>query len=895
MKRMTSKEIRDMWLKYFSERGHMIVPSANLIPKDDDTLLWINAGVTPLKRYFDGSEVPISKRITNIQKCIRTNDIENVGVTRRHHTFFEMMGNFSIGDYFKNEAIEFAFTLLTGKEWFDIPKELLYVTVFPDDVDTINKWITVGMIPDHIIKLEDNFWEIGPGPCGPDTEIFFDRGVKYDYDGKALEHFKNGDDNERFVEIWNNVFSQFNSEEGKDRSEYKELPSKNIDTGAGLERWACIFQDADSNFDTDLFLPIINQIEDMSGVIYDGSMPFKVIADHIRALTFALSDGATFENYGRGYILRRLLRRSVRMGKKLGLKGLFIYKLVDSVVNTMADVYPYLKEKRAHVKALIMQEEELFNKTLAGGEKKLNELMEQSTNKKISGEDAFKLYDTYGFPFELTLEILEEKGYTTNRDEFNNFMNKQKELSKNNIHHDTSMSTQNEFLLNYKENSMFIYDKYKLKANIITLLDNDKEIDKITKEGYIILDKTCFYATGGGQVNDTGTIKSNTFTAKVIDVIKAPNGQNLHKIKVLSGVVKKGECELLVDEERRKNIEANHSSVHLLQYSLRTLISKEIAQQGSRVDENTLRFDFNCPVKLTDEMLIKVENMVNDLIKNKIKRVTTLKNINEIDKNEVMALFGEKYGNTVRLVEFDESKELCGGTHVKNTSLIKKFVILSLTSKGSNVYRIEAATKDKVEEELSIVAKPLYDEINKLNIKAKTIISEAKMANIDIKYAINDINTKLDSYQDIVSLKNKLNNISEEVKKLEKEYNKIKEEKLVSELSNLEEDIQIIGKNHLLLKKTQNMDINSLKQVMDNLANQYENIFILIANVNGDNVTFLARNNNPLLNAGVIVKDAANKSLGNGGGSNKFAQGSGKTTKEIENIFDDIIKGLGNE
>ncbi len=895
MKKMTSLEIRKMWLKYFSERGHMIVPSANLIPKDDDTLLWINAGVTPLKRYFDGSEVPISKRITNIQKCIRTNDIENVGVTRRHHTFFEMMGNFSIGDYFKNEAIEFAFTLLTDKKWFDIPKELLYVTVFPDDVDTINKWIEVGMDESHIIKLDDNFWEIGPGPCGPDTEIFFDRGSKYDYDGKALEHFRCGEDNERFVEIWNNVFSQYNSEEGKKREEYKELPNKNIDTGAGLERWACIFQDADSNFDTDLFLPIINQIEEMSGVFYDGSMPFKVMSDHIRALTFALSDGATFENYGRGYILRRLLRRSVRMGRKLGLKGLFMYKLVDSVVGIMQDVYPYLKDKMPHVKALIMQEEELFNKTLVAGEKKLNELMDESLDKKISGADTFKLYDTYGFPFELTLEILEEKGFTTNRDEFDQYMNKQKELSKNNLHHDTSMSSQNEFMLNYKESSEFIYDKYKLRANIITLINENKEVDKITKEGYVVFDKTCFYATSGGQVNDTGIIKSNTFTAKVIDVIKAPNGQNIHKIKVLSGIVKKGECDLIVDEERRKSIEANHSSVHLLQYSLRTLISKDIAQQGSRVDENTLRFDFNCPIKLTDDILIKVEDMVNKLINDKIKRVITLKKLSEIDKSEVMALFNEKYGDTVRLVEFNKSKELCGGTHVKNTSLIKKFVILSLTSKGSNIYRIEAATKDRVQEELNKIAKPLFDDLNKLNIKAKTIISEAHNAKIDLQFDMESVNNKLNSYKDIVLLKEKLDNISEEVKKLEKEYNKTKEEKLVSELSSLEEDIQIIGDKNVLLKKVENMDISSLKQVMDNLANQYSNIFILIANINNDNVTFLARNNNPLMNAGTIVKDASIKSLGNGGGSNKFAQGSGKTVKEISNIFNDIIKEIENE
>ncbi len=895
MKKMTSKEIRDMWLKYFSERGHEIFPSASLIPKDDDTLLWINAGVTPLKRYFDGSEVPVSKRITNIQKCIRTNDIENVGVTRRHHTFFEMMGNFSIGDYFKNEAIEFAFTLLTSKEWFDIPKELLYVTVFPDDIDTINKWIEVGMIESHIIKLSDNFWEIGPGPCGPDTEIFFDRGSKYDYDGKALEHFKKGEDNERFVEIWNNVFSQYNSEEGKKRCEYKELPSKNIDTGAGLERWACIFQDADSNFDTDLFLPIINQIEEMSGVMYDGAMPFKVMSDHIRALTFALSDGATFENYGRGYILRRLLRRSVRMGRKLGLSGLFMYKLVDSVVDNRASVYPYLKEKRAHVKALIMQEEELFNKTLVQGEKKLSELMNEAENKNISGADVFKLYDTYGFPFELTEEILNEKGYTTSKEEFDKYMNKQKELSKNNTHHDSNMNSQNEFLLKYQKESEFIYDKYKLKANIITLIADEKEVDKLTKEGYVILDRTCFYATGGGQVNDTGIIKSNTFTAKVIDVIKAPNGQNIHKIKVLSGVVKKGECELLVDEERRKDIEANHSSVHLLQYALRTLISKEITQQGSRVDENTLRFDFNCPIKITDEMLIKVEDLVNKLIHDKIKRVTTLKNINEIDKNEVMALFNEKYGDTVRLVEFKDSRELCGGTHVKNTSLIKKFVILSLTNKGSNIYRIEAATKDKTEEELKIFSKTYLDELNKLNIKAKTILSEAKMGSINLKYSVKDEEITINSYKDIVLIKEKLNTLSDKVKKLEKEYKKEKEEKLVQELSKLEEDIMIVKGNQLLLKKVNDIDVNSLKQVMDNLANEYNNIFILLADIKNDTVTYLARSNNPCMNAGEILKNVAIKSGGNGGGSIKFAQGSGKKIDEIDSIFKDIIKDLENE
>ena len=895
MKRMTSREIREMWLKYFSQNGHKIVPSASLIPHDDDTLLWINAGVAPLKSYFDGSEVPVSKRLTNVQKCIRTNDIENVGVTKRHHTFFEMMGNFSIGDYFKEEAIEFAYNLLTGKDWFDIPVDLLYVTAFPDDVDTINKWISLGMDPSHIIKLADNFWEIGPGPCGPDTEIFFDRGSKYDKEGDALEKFKAGEDNERFVEIWNNVFSQYNSEEGKERSEYKELPSKNIDTGAGLERWACVFQDADSNFDTDLFLPIINQIEELSGLIYDGSMPFKVLADHIRALTFALADGAIFENVGRGYILRRLLRRSVRYGKKLGLTGLFMYKLVDSVVMIMKDFYPNLEEKQAHVKALIMQEEELFNKTLVQGEKRLYELMDESLDNTISGYDVFKLYDTYGFPYELTLEYLEEKGYTTNRSEFDKYMALQKQMSKSNTHHESAMQQQNELLLKYKEPSEFLYDKYKLKSKVQALILNNEMVDKLSREGLVVLKETCFYATSGGQVNDTGMIIGEGFKARVVDVYKAPNGQHIHKIRLLSGVIKNGDdCELILDEERRHLIEANHSSVHLLQYALREIISKDITQAGSRVDDTTLRFDFNYFGKITDKELVEVENLVNKLIKEKIKRVTSLKKMEEIDKKEVMALFGEKYHDIVRLVEFNKSKELCGGTHVKNTGDIKKFAILSFVNKGSNTYRIEAATDKRIKEQMLTFSKTYNDEIVKLIIKAKSILQEAKNYGIELDFDLSIEEEVASCYQDIVDLKDHLTSLQENVKVLEKEFIKSKEEKLVKSLSSLEEDIQEIKGVNVLLKKVNNMDINSLKQVMDNLANEYENIFILIANITDDNVNFLARSNSSL-NAGLVVKNASIKSLGNGGGSPKFAQGGGKTTSEIENIFNEIIDGLMNE
>ena len=387
MKYMTSTEIRNMWYDYFEKHGHKKMESAPLIPIDDDSLLWINAGVTPLKKYFDGSKVPESRRIVSVQKCIRTNDIENVGVTTRHQTFFEMMGNFSIGDYFKNEAIGFAYELLTSPEWFDIPKEKLYVTIYTEDNDAYNRWVEVGMIPDHIVRLEGNFWEIGEGPCGPDSEIFYDRGEKYDPDNNALELFKKDEDQARFVEIWNNVFSQFNSKEGVDRKDYKELPSKNIDTGAGLERWACIFQDVDSNFDTDLFVPIIHAIEDLSGILYNGDASFKIIADHIRAITVALSDGAIFENVGRGYVLRRLLRRSVRMGKKLGLNEPFMYKLVDVVCDIMGESYPALIENRGYVQTLVYEEEQLFHKTLASGERRLLELMETSETKVIPAKN----------------------------------------------------------------------------------------------------------------------------------------------------------------------------------------------------------------------------------------------------------------------------------------------------------------------------------------------------------------------------------------------------------------------------------------------------------------------------------------------------------------------------
>jgi len=639
MRKMTSNEIRKMWYKFFESHGHKRMESASLIPVSDDSLLWVNAGVTPLKKYFDGSEVPENRRIVSVQKCIRTNDIENVGLTKRHQTFFEMMGNFSIGDYFKEEAIEFAFELLTSKEYFAIPKEKLYMTIYTEDKETYQKWISLGVDPTHLIPLKENFWEIGEGPCGPDSEIFYDRGKKYDTDGHAFEHFKNDEEQERFVEIWNNVFSQFNAKNGLPRDEYPELPSKNIDTGAGLERWACIFQDVDSNFDTDLFVPLISAIEEMSGVLYNGQMEFKVIADHIRAITMALTDGASFENVGRGYILRRLLRRSVRMGRKLGLNGIFLYPLVDEVVNIMGDAYPLVVSSKENVKKLILEEEELFSKTLHQGERRLMQLMRDADTKEISAEDVFKLYDTYGFPFELTLEYLEEKGFTTSRDAFDALLAESKNMARNARRTLANMNRQNESLLNFTEKSDFYYDKVKQKGKIICLLEGEDRVSSLKKKGFVILDKTCFYAESGGQVADTGLLVGENFKARVIDVQKAPNGQNLHEVKILDGQMQEGDVvSCNIDISRREKIAINHSSVHLLQYALQTVISDTIKQAGSKVDDLSLRFDFTYTGKIQDEQLVQVERLVNQMIEEKIPRVVEEMTLSQAQELGAMAL-----------------------------------------------------------------------------------------------------------------------------------------------------------------------------------------------------------------------------------------------------------------
>lgn len=896
MKYMTHDEIREKWFKFFESKKHKIYESAPLVPINDDSLLWINAGVTPLKKYFDGSEVPDSKRIVNIQKCIRTNDIENVGLTKRHLTFFEMMGNFSIGDYFKEEAIEFSFELLTSKEYFNIDKNLLYVTVYTDDDVAFDKWVEVGLDKTHIARLEGNYWEIGEGPCGPDSEIFFDRGEDFDPDGDALEKFFKDEDQERYVEIWNNVFSQYNSKEGVDRKDYKELPSKNIDTGAGLERWCCIFQNVDSTFETDLFVPIIKHIEELSKFEYVGQKEYKIIADHIRAITLALADGAAFENVGRGYVLRRLLRRSVRFGKTIGIECPFMYKIVSDVIDVMKGAYPELTERRAVVEAEVIEEEKLFLKTLEAGERRLKQLVAEAKDEYISGEEAFKLYDTYGFPFELTEEYLEELGYKVSREEFDKYMNIQKETGKKNTKNTSAMASQKKVLLDFTDDSEFVYGIYRLKSEVQAIFSKDEQVKSIDHDTYISTKRTCFYAESGGQVSDTGMIIGDNFKARVVDVFKAPNGQHIHKVRLLDGKITVGDtCELVVDKEARQRTEVNHSCVHLLQYALQQVVSSSIKQAGSYVDSEKLRFDFTYSGKMTDEKILEVEEFVNNMAHENIIVSTEVMPLDKAKQLGAMALFGEKYHDTVRVVKIGKSIELCGGTHTTNTKNIDAFAIYLCESKGSNVYRIEATTNEKIESILYEATKRYSDEKVKLLMKAREIIEDARKSGIKLEFDVDINNDKPVSYKDIIFNRNELQYVASEVKDLEKKYYEIKEKKVLENLDIYREHITNINGIDTLIMKVNNKDNNLLKTIADTMINEMKEGFVLLINIMNDKtVSFIAKSSCKI-HAGNVVKDAAIRSEGNGGGSPKFAQGGGKTDKYINDIIDDLEKALKND
>lgn len=895
MKKMTGNEIIKTYINFFIERGHTYVESSSLVPQDDPTVLWINAGVTPLKKYFDGTVVPKNKRLVSCQKCIRTGDIEEVGKTARHHTFFQMLGNFSIGDYFKKEAIPWAWELLTSPKYFDLDKNKLYITVYTHDEETYNIWLSLGVKPSHLIKLDTNFWEIGPGPSGPDTEIFYDRGEKYDKQKKGISMLQNEEENDRYIEIWNNVLSQFNATEGLSREEYPELPHKNIDTGMGVERMACILGETETNYETDLFMPIMHKIEEISNIPYTGQMEFKVIADHIRTLTFALSDGAVFENVGRGYVLRRLLRRSERMGRKLNINKEFLSPLVDVVVDNYKEIYPELVGTMPKVKELISKEELLFQKTLLSGEKKLEELF-KNKDKIISGKDAFKLYDTYGYPIELTIEAAKEKGFTVDTDAFKAYMNAQKELARNNRKKESSMNLQNDLLINYKEESKFVgYDKLGLETEVLAIMKDNNFVDTCSEDCYIFLKENPFYAESGGQVSDSGYLKNDKCKLEVTNVIKAPNSQHLLEVKVLEGTINKGDKILThVSKEKRLAIMKNHSAVHLLQKSLQELLGSALHQAGSKVDEESLRFDFTYQGKLSDELILKVENLVNDKIQAGYETKIEYMDIKKAKEKGAMALFSDKYSTTVRVVTLGPSIELCAGTHVSNTKDINKFAIAIVENKGADTYRIIGATDKNIPKVLEEEIKKYNDEIIKLLDKAKKIINTAKELDIELNFNFNINNDIPTSYKDIVIAKNELNSLRESLKKLEKDFTTKKSEKSVSDLSSFLEIKEEINGITTIITITNGYDIASLKQIASALSNQIgDNNFILLANVNENNsVNYIAKSTSNRINCGEIVKDLSVRSSGNGGGNKSFAQGGAADATIVSKLLMNVKKEI---
>ncbi len=866
MKKLTSAEIRQMWLDFFESKGHHVEQGASLIPKNDPTLLWINAGVAALKKYFDGSEIPPSRRITNAQKCIRTNDIEHVGHTARHHTFFEMMGNFSIGDYFRKEVIPWAVELLTSEKWYGLDKNRLYMTYFPNDLETKKCWMDAGISEDHLIPQEGNFWEIGAGPCGPDTEMFYDRGEKYDPDHIGLDLLKKDMENDRYVEIWNIVFSQFNSEPGKKREEYKELPSKNIDTGAGLERFACIIQETDTNFETDLFYPIILKVEEMTGHKYDENhLAFRVIADHIRSITFALADGEMFSNEGRGYVLRRLLRRAERYGRVLGINEPFLYKFVDLVADIMRSYYPYLDNKKEFVAKMVKAEEEKFIKTLANGESLLIKAIEGKDI--LPAEDMFKLYDTFGFPKELTIEICEENHVKVDMDGFNKLMAEQKERARKARGDRQSMNKQSIDLMNCTLPSAFLYQSEPVETEIIACFKDGVKVDSISDVGEIMLKETNFYAESGGQVSDIGQIENESLALKVTSVNIAPNKQHLHTVEVLYGEAKVGDkVTAKIDEARRKRIMRNHSSVHLLQKALTEVLGEHIAQHGSYVTDEYSHFDFNHFRKMTPEQINEVEKKVNQYIDMAIPCEVKELPIAEAQKLGAKALFNDKYGDVVRVVCFGEtSKEFCGGTHVSNSQDIGVFVIEYEESVAAGIRRIQART----------------------SAGAYELIKHRENILNRVKDTLNS-----GSYEDV---NQRLSALVNEKDALRKANESLNDKLAFLNASSLKEQFKDINGVSLLVSYQKGQGRNDLLSLIDNLKQDKPNYVIVLFGEENGGVPIVAAVSKAGIGkgykAGALVKFAAQVLLGGGGGRDEIASGSGRDASKINEAIE-IIKGL---
>ncbi|MCY7437530.1 alanine--tRNA ligase [Bacillus altitudinis] len=864
MKTLTSAQVRQMFLDFFKEKGHAVEPSASLVPQDDPTLLWINSGVATLKKYFDGRVVPENPRICNAQKSIRTNDIENVGKTARHHTFFEMLGNFSIGDYFKEEAIEWAWEFLTSDEWIGFDPNLLSVTVHPEDEEAYVLWRDkIGVPEERIIRLEGNFWDIGEGPSGPNTEIFYDRGEAYGNDMNDPELYPGGE-NERYLEVWNLVFSEFNHNPD---GTYTPLPKKNIDTGMGLERMVSVIQNVPTNFDTDLFMPIIRAVETISGESYGESKEkdtaFKVIADHIRTVAFAVSDGALPSNEGRGYVLRRLLRRAVRYAKTIHIHRPFMYDLVPVVAEIMKDFYPDVQAKEEFIAKVIKNEEERFHETLNEGLAILSEVIKKERDNgssQISGKDVFKLYDTYGFPVELTEEYAEDENMTVDREGFQLEMEKQRERARNARQDVGSMQVQGGALGDIKAESTFVgYENLTADARIIELLQNG-EIVTEAHEGetvQILLDETPFYAESGGQVADKGTLKSAEVIIDIKDVKKAPNGQHVHEGVVVSGTVQKGiEVTAEVESALRKGIVKNHTATHLLHQALKDVLGSHVNQAGSLVNENRLRFDFSHFGQVTKEELSQIEKIVNEKIWEGISVAIDLKPIAEAKEMGAMALFGEKYGDIVRVVQVgDYSIELCGGCHVQNTAEIGLFKIASESGIGAGTRRIEAVT-----------GKGAYEELND-----QLAILE-KAAN-ELKSNTKDVPKRIASLQ-------------ADLKEVQRENESLLAKLSQAEAGSILEKVIEVGGVNVLTEKVNAKDMNHLRTMVDDLKAKLGSAVIVLGAVQNGKVNISAGVTKDViekgLHAGKLVKQAAEICGGGGGGRPDMAQAGGKQPEKLE-------------
>lgn len=879
MEFMKANDIRKSFLDFFKSKEHYVKNSFSLVPKNDKSLLLINAGMAPLKNYFLGIETPPAKRMATCQKCVRTGDIENIGKTARHATFFEMLGNFSFGDYFKNEATAFAWEFVTKVLKMD--EEKLWVTVYEEDDEAYGIWKDkVGVNPDRIVKLgkEDNFWEIGngQGPCGPCSEIYIDRGEEF---GCGHENCKPGCDCDRFLEFWNLVFTQFDKQVD---GSYKKLEHPNIDTGMGLERMACIMQGVDSIFDIDTMKNIRDKVCEISGKKYQQDektdVSIRIITDHIRAITFMVSDGIVPSNEGRGYVLRRLARRAMRHAKLLGIEQKFIEILANVVIDVYQDGYEELGQNRDYINKVLKIEEEKFGETIETGMNILNQYIadaQKANNSKINGQDAFKLYDTYGFPLELTLEIAEEKNCSVDIEEFENQMEMQRQRARNARAKGSDIGWKDEISsldLSVKNAEFIGYEKLEDIAVIADIVIDGKLSDKATQGQEIILifEKTPFYAESGGQVGDTGLIKNATVEIQVNNVTKSTNGLFLHHCKLNKGELKKGDkVELLVDVKNRFATMRNHTATHLLHKALKVVLGDHIQQAGSLVSPDRLRFDFNHFAQVSKEELMKVEQLVNEQIYNAIDVQTQVMDIEDAKKTGAMSLFDEKYGETVRVLSIgDFSKEFCGGTHVKNSNDIGMFKIVSEGGVASGVRRIEAITGYSV---------------------YKFIVEKQEL--------IENVSSTLKTSQD--NLLKRASDLMAENKNLQKKIKEVQSAGAKTDIDSVIKSAKKINDVNLLISSYEDMEDDILRDFAQNIIDKVENAVVVFSNVNTENqkLTFLcmvAKNLIPKYNAGKIVKEVAMVTGGNGGGKPNMAMAGGKDVSKIQEALSKAEEVLAN-